>query len=248
MFRDLPCLQVDDGGRTVHAVAEEVAVSLEVNGRSLMTAMISPASLEEFVLGFLFTEQIIHSLDEIESIRREKDTFSVLTTHPMRVPGLKKIVLSGCGGTSSFLDARRLPKVTSTLILAPDTIRAAMREAGEVSSQRADGLYRVGLSSGEGPVHLEEDIGRHHAMDKVIGYGVKHRLPLSDCFVVSPQRISSESGRKGLVSGIPILFSNGVTTMAVELAEKNGLCVVESGPGKEMRIYTHHERIRGIPL
>ncbi|MDD1679693.1 MAG: formate dehydrogenase accessory sulfurtransferase FdhD [Methanomicrobiales archaeon] len=251
MFRDLPCLRAEDETFTVtiDPVVEEIAVSLTVNGRNLMTAMASPDSLEEFIIGFLFTEQIIRSFEEIESIRREKNSFSVLTTNPFRVLGQKKIILSGCGGTSSSVDARRLPHIASTRSVEPREIRAALKELTDSEQhQKTGGLHRVGLTPPEGPLHLVEDIGRHNALDKAIGFGLRERLPLAESYVVSSGRISSEMVRKCLVAGIPLVVSQGATTtLAIEIAQQTGLCVVGFAGRGKMNIYTHPEHIRGAP-
>ncbi len=251
MFREMPVVRVEGDTfiQTGHAVVEESAVSLTVNGRNLMTAMVSPEGLEEFVLGFLFTEQIIHSIDEIESIRREKNSFAVLTKNPFRVLGQKKIILSGCGGSSSFLDGRRLPPITSTLVVSPEAIRSALKGITESPlHQRTGGTHRVGLIPPAGTPYFAEDIGRHNALDKVIGFGLKNRLPLAECFVVSSGRISSEMVRKCVVAGIPLIVSRGATTtLAVEIAEKTGLCVVGFARGNAMNLYTHPEHVQGAP-
>jgi FdhD protein len=248
MFRKLPCIRVVDGTFTPaeQSVAEEQSISLTVNGRNLMTALVSPEALEEFVIGFLFTEQIIRSLQEIESIRREKNSFSVLTTNPFRVLGQKKIILSGCGGSSSFLDARRLPKIASSLVVAPDALRSALQEITGSGPERPV-TYRVGLVPPEGAPQWSEDIGRHNALDKVIGVALKHHLPLTESFVVSSGSISSEMVRKCLVAGIPLIASWGATTLAIEIAEKTGLCLVGIAAGDTLHIYTHSEHIQGAP-
>jgi FdhD protein len=248
MVRKVPCIRVEDGTftPTEHPVAEEQAVSLTVNGRNLMAALVSPEALEEFIIGFLFTEQIIRSLEEIESIRREKNSFSVLTTNPFRVLGQKKIILSGCGGSSSFLDARRLPKIASSLVVTPDAIRSALKEMAACRTEPPV-TCRAGLIPPEGTPQWSEDIGRHHALDKVIGLGLKHHLPLTESFVVSSGSISSEMVRKCLVAGIPLIASPGATTLAIEIAEKTGLSIVEIVPGDALHIYTHPEHIQGAP-
>jgi FdhD protein len=250
MFREIPCLRMDEGTFTpdTHPVVEEVAVSLTVNGRSLMTAMVSPEGLEEFILGFLFTEQIIYSIDEIESIRRDKNSFSILTTNPFRVLGQKKIILSGCGGASSFLDARRLPKITSTLAVAPEDIRRAMEEITDFPPHGTGGIHRAGLIPVEGKPCIAEDIGRYSALDKVIGIGLKNRLSFPETFAVSTGIISSEMVRKCLVAGIPLIASvEATTTLALEIAEKTGLCLVGFARRDRMTLYTHPEHIQGAP-
>jgi FdhD protein len=249
MLRKVPCLRVEDKvlAEATSAVAEEVVVSLTVNGRNLMTALAGPDALEEFVIGFLFTEQIIRSLEEIESIRQEKNSFSVLTTQPFRVLGQKKILLSGCGGSSSFLDARRLPKITSTLVVTPENLRSALQQITKTGpAPRAGGIHQAGLIAPEGTLYQAEDIGRHNALDKAIGIGLKHHLPMTECYAVCSGILSSEMVRKCLVAGIPLIASPaGSTTLAIEVSDKTGLCVVGFTGSAALNIYTHPEHIQG---
>ena len=99
--------------KVLHEVVEEVPVALFVNGRHAMTAMMSPVQLEDFVTGYLFTEQIIKGVEEIESIRIEKNRISVITKNLFKVLGPKKTILSGCGGSVSYIDAEKLPRIKS---------------------------------------------------------------------------------------------------------------------------------------
>ena len=251
MYREVPCIKEDAGTftSTTHPVVVEASVSLTVNGRNLMTAMASPDSLEEYITGFLFTEQIIKNVDEIESIRQDKNSFSVLTRNPFKVLGQKKIILSGCGGSSSFLDARRLPQITSTLQVHPDRISAAMKKVMDSSLHRlTGGVHVVGLSYRDDLI-VKEDIGRHNAVDKVIGHALRNGIPLIETFVVSSGRISSEMVRKCLMGGIPLIVSRGAaTSLALEIADKTGLCVVGFARGDRMNIYTNPRHIEGAPL
>jgi len=250
MYREVPCIkgETDTFTTTTHPVVVEMSVSLSVNGRHFLTAMVSPESLEEFVIGFLFTEQIIKSLNDIESIQKEKNSFSVLTKNPFKVLGQKKIILSGCGGSSSYLDIRRLPVISSSFQVPPHTITSAMKEIMDSSLHRlTGGVHVVGLTAQE-QLHISEDIGRHNALDKAIGYALKNQIPLDESFVTSSGRISSEMVRKSLVANIPLLVSRGaVTSLALEIAEKTGLCVIGFARGERMNIYTNPVRVTGAP-
>ena len=88
MYKKLPCIRVDDGKceKGLHEVIEEAPMALFVNGRHAMTAMMSPVQLEDFVTGYLYTEQIIKNVDEIESIRIEKNRMSVITKNLFTLP------------------------------------------------------------------------------------------------------------------------------------------------------------------
>ena len=131
MYRKLPCIKVDGDtfGNVLHEVVEEVPVALFVNGRHAMTAMMSPVQLEDFVTGYLFTEQIIKDVDEIESIRIEKNRISVITKNLFKVLGPKKTILSGCGGSVSYIDAEKLPKIKSDFVISTEKINESVRDA-----------------------------------------------------------------------------------------------------------------------
>ena len=248
MYRELPCVKVDGASAKegIHPVVEEVPVMILVNGRHLATAMMSPVRLEEFVVGHLFTEGIIRSRDAIESVQVEKGTIRVLTRDHLRPLGPKRTILSGCGGSASFLDPAKLPKITSDYTVDTPRIAEAMKGVLDSEIHRlTGGVHVVGLASDRGVLCVREDIGRHNAMDRAIGYGLTEGIDLARTFVVSSGRISSEMARKCLVAGIPIVVSRSATTaLAVELAEKNGLTICAFARGSRMNVYTHTHRIR----
>jgi len=248
VYRELPCVKVDgaSGKEGIHPVVEEVPVMILVNGRHLATAMMSPVRLEEFVVGHLFTEGIIRSRDAIESVQVEKGTIRVLTRDHLRPLGPKRTILSGCGGSASFLDPAKLPKITSDYTVDTPRIAEAMKGVLDSEIHRlTGGVHVVGLASDRGVLCVREDIGRHNAMDRAIGYGLTEEIDLARTFVVSSGRISSEMARKCLVAGIPIVVSRSATTaLAVELAEKNGLTICAFARGSRMNVYTHTHRIR----
>jgi FdhD protein len=252
MFRYIPYIKID--GQTAktgnHEVIEEVPEALFVNGRHAMTAMMSPTNLEDFVAGYLFTEQIIQNVNEIESVRIEPNRISVITKNLYKVHGPKKTILSGCGGAASFIDTEKLPKITSTFVVTPERIRTATREVLESELHTlTGGIHVVGLASEDGIITRSEDIGRHNALDRVIGYGLRKEIDLTKTFVICSGRISSEMVRKCLVAGIPVIISRGATTsLAVSIAQQTGICVVGFVRSTKMNIYSHPERVDGFPL
>lgn len=247
MFKSIPAVRVE-GDRhelIVHEVVEEVPYALFVNGRHAMTAMISPGALEDFTTGYLFTEQIISKIDDIESIRCEKSRISVLTRNLFTTLGPKKTILSGCGGAASYLDPGKLPTIHSDLSVSAREINAALKEvlASDLHA-KTGGIHLIGLAGPGEVITRSEDIGRHNALDRVIGYGLRTGVDFSRTFVISSGRISSEMVRKCLTANIPLIISRGATTtLAVEIAEKKGLCVAAFARGDRMMVYTHGERI-----
>jgi FdhD protein len=251
MFRHLPCIKIDgeSGVAGTHEVIDEVPEAVFVNGRHAMTSMMSPTNLEDFVTGYLFTEQIIKNADEIESIRIEKNRISVITKNLFKVLGPKKTILSGCGGATSYIDTEKLPKITSDLTLSPELIRTMLRDALESELHKiTGGIHVVGLVSNGGIIARSEDIGRHNALDRVIGYGLRNKIDFSQTFAICSGRISSEMVRKCLIANIPVVISRGATTtLAVTIAEQTGVCVGGFVRGSKMNIYSHPERIQGAP-
>lgn len=227
---------------------EEAPLALFVNGRHAMTAMMSPANLEDFVTGYLFTEQIIKNTGEIESIRIEKNRISVITKNLFKVLGPKKTILSGCGGTSSFIDAEKLPKITSDFVISLEKIQERIKTVLDSDLHRTTGgIHVVALLDKESVISVSEDIGRHNALDRVIGYGLRSGIDFSQTFVISSGRISSEMVRKCLIANIPIIVSRSATTsLSVSIADKTGLTVVGFARGGKMNIYSHAERVTGL--
>ena len=249
MYKKLPCIKVD-GDMTkqdLHEVIEEAPMALFVNGRHAMTAMMSPVQLEDFVTGYLYTEQIIKNIDEIESIRLEKNRMSVITKNLFKVLGPKKTILSGCGGSTSFIDTEKLPKITSDYAISTANIRNAAKSV--LNSElhvTTGGIHIVALLDREKIIAVSEDIGRHNALDRVIGFALRNNVDLNKTWVIVSGRISSEMVRKCLIAGIPIIVSRGATTtLAVETAEKTGLTVVGFARSSKMVVYTHGQRIEG---
>jgi FdhD protein len=250
MFKTIPAISVDGEHHELitHEVVEEIPFALFVNGRHVMTAMMSPIALEDFVTGYLFTEQIISKVDDIESIRCEKNRISVLTRNVFTNIGPKKTILSGCGGAASYLDAEKLPSIRSDLTVTLPVISATMKAVLTSDLHvKTGGIHIIGLAGAGGVITRSEDIGRHNALDRVIGYGLRNGVDFSLTFVVSSGRISSEMVRKCLTANIPLIVSRGATTtLAVDIAGKKGLCVAGFVRGNRMMVYTHGERIQGL--
>lgn len=248
MYRKSPCVRINgDNVETIlHEVIEEIPYALFVNGRHMMTAMMSPLDLDNFVTGFLYTEQVIKSVDEIESVMVDKNRISVITKNLFKVLGPKKTILSGCGGSASYIDAEKLPKIHSDFSVSTDFITDMIKDTLNSDLHKmTGGIHVVALAGGQGIITISEDIGRHNALDRVIGYGLRNGIDLSHTFIIVSGRISSEMARKCLVANIPIIVSRGATTtLAIEVADKNGLTIIGFVRGPKMNVYTHQDRLK----
>lgn len=250
MMKEFRYLKIDGEGGTVAVglVAEETPLSIFINGRHFSTAMISPAMEEEFVAGHLFSEGIVRGLEEIESLEVERNAAKVVLTNPMSAIRSKRPIVSGCGGTDSFLDISRLPKVGSDLKVEKGEILAAMREISRsVLHEATGGVHSVGIFRRDGIVCRVEDIGRHSALDKAIGRCLLEGADLGETFVASTGRVSSDMALKCSFSGIPMIASRGATTsLAIKIASQTGLSIVGFARGGKMNIYTGREKIKAL--
>jgi FdhD protein len=252
MYRSLSCIRVD-GDHFLHGehdVVEESPIALFINGRHAVTVMLTPVNLEDFVTGYLFTEEIIKTIKEIESIKIEKNRVSVITKNLFKALPPKKTVLSGCGGSVSFIDVEKLPKIHSDFSISAAVITAALRSVPDSDIHRTtSAFYVVALLDVQRVIIIAEDIGRHNAIDRIIGYALRNGIYMSQTFVISSGRISSEMVRKCLIANIPIIVSrSATTTLSVEIANKTGMTVIGCARDGKLNIYSHPERITGERL
>lgn len=248
MMRMFSCLKLDgdEAIEGVHQVVEETPLSIFINGRHFATAMTSPAMKVEFVAGHLFSEGIVKGLEEIESLNVEENVVKVVLTNPIRAIRSKRPILSGCGGASSFLDESNLAKVASDLRVERGDLRAALKEISISKLHKATGgVHSVGLFDRRGVICKVEDIGRHSALDKVLGRGLLDGIRFEETFVATTGRISSDMALKCSRAGVGIIASRGATTsLAIEIAERTGLSIVGFVRGEKMNVYTGRERIK----
>jgi len=243
----VPCIKEIDHvfSNSVHEVVIEAPYALWVNGRQILNVMTSPSRLEDFVVGYLYTERLIKQVDDIESLQIEKQTIRVLTTGKVPIREGKKTILSGCGGDSTFLDIKKLPKVSSDIVMDPTWLHQALKIVLDSDLHiRTGGIHVVGLVNSDKMITKTEDIGRHNALDRVIGYAIRTGVDLTRTCVLISGRISSEMARKCVLAGIPMIASRGATTsLAIEMAQATGLTVIGFIRGGKMNIYTSPWRV-----
>lgn len=247
MFITIQCTKEEDGNFIIqdHEVIIEEQFTVWVNGRRILNAMTSPVHLKEFAVGYLITEGIIASHEDIDSLQIEEKQIRVLTKNRVVIRGSAKTVLSGCGGDSSFLDPAKLPAIRSDFVVSAEHIHLIAKKALDSDLHRlTGGIHVVGLADNNDLIAVAEDIGRHNALDRVIGYANLGGIDVSRTFVMISGRISSEMIRKCLIAGVPVIASRGATTsMAISLASGKGLTIIGFIRGRKMNVYTHPERI-----
>lgn len=240
-------------------LAAEVPVALVYNGRPHAVMMCTPADLLDFAAGFTFTEAISEpgSIRHCEVVRYGRgvelqieipaEAAERLSTRSRAIAGR-----TGCGlcGVEVIEDALREPRV----VRSPAVFgRDALWRAGEglVGRQPVNdetrAIHAAAWCQADGtPAIVREDVGRHNALDKVIGALARSGLDGATGFVVVTSRASYELIQKTAMSGIPLLAAvSRPTALAVQLAEDAGITLVGLLRGRSANVYTHPQRILG---
>ena len=218
------------------AVVEEMPVWLEVNGRPAVTWMCTPDLLEELAVGWLHGEGYIESTEDVRLRPCATDLGFWATMDPERVARVtaeqrRPVLASGCGAVSTFLaDPLTVAPEPRRGVLPPaDALRRLFKElfARGVRYRDTGGIHAAALTDGEALLFHAEDIGRHNAVDKVIGAAlIAGRRPAGLGLLVTG-RISAELAFKGARAGMVYIATPSVpSTLAVEIARRTGMVLV----------------------
>ncbi|HYP44304.1 MAG TPA: formate dehydrogenase accessory sulfurtransferase FdhD [Propionibacteriaceae bacterium] len=256
----------EQASRRGDTLAVEEPLEVRLNGDPFVVTMRTPGDDIDLIHGLLHSEAVIASASDLVTARYcdgvgpdGLNTYNVLdvTLAPGVTPpdpGLRRNVLTTsacgvCGATTidtvmhesrHALDVEM--RFSQELVQsAPVRLREQQR-----TFDRTGGLHAAGLLSCDGQMLVvREDVGRHNAVDKVIGWAIRERrLPLSDTMLSVSGRASFELTQKAVLAGIPALVAvSAPSSLAVELAEEAGLTLVGFVRGDSMNVYTHTERI-----
>jgi FdhD protein len=245
-------------------VAVEEALEIRLGGEPFQVLMRLPGWEKELALGFLSTEGIVRDLSEVITIH-----FCGSATDPMLPPNVVDVILtetalarrgrrhlevsySSCGLCAKEAVneiSQSIPPVTSALTITPPQIFALMDRLHELQTvfKVTGGTHAVALASPDGQVFIHaEDLGRHNALDKVIGRAIFLQQDLAGLVALLSGRISFEMALKCLRAGLPLLAAvSAPTSMALELAQKLGLTTVGFVRDQRFNIYTAPQRVIG---
>jgi FdhD protein len=257
-IKKVPILRVD--GQDVNAiddvVVREHTATITLNDREVVTLLCSPGKLEYLATGFLLSEGLVRSRDDIIATRvigsEQKSTVQV------EVKGLVKIndyISSGrliassggrgfSSGTSSGTENRI--KQESRIEVSDREIIALVEKFNRRSPVFAatGGVHSAALCNTEDIMVFSDDIGRHNAVDRVLGECLLKGIATSDRLIITSGRVSSEILLKIAKRNIPVIVSVAPPTdVAIELADNMAITLVGFVRGSRMNIYTHQWRI-----
>lgn len=245
-------------------VATEEPLEIRVNGKSISVTMRTPGHDKELAAGFLYTEGIIRSPEDIVDIvgcqnpksELDENTINVFLRRGAAFNPSKLTrhfyTSSSCGvcGKASLEAVRHNFKPVKSkfkiarkvLYTLPDKLRKAQETFEETG-----GLHASALFDPKGKlIVLREDVGRHNALDKVVGWGLLNKkLPFKNLCLLVSGRVSFEIMQKALAAGIPLVAAIGApSSLAVSMAQENGQTLVGFLRDKGMNVYSSLARVR----
>lgn len=242
-------------------LSEEAPLEIRLRHHPITVTMRTPGHDEELAAGFLVTEGVVQSPGDFLKIQHcafddTQSTLNVILAPQVKfdIEKLTRHVFasSSCGLCGkATIDAVRtwFPPVRSSAVVDAETILQLphqMRAAQDTFS-RTGGLHAAAIFDNSGTlVVLREDVGRHNAVDKVIGYSLLHGLyPLSDYVLMVSGRCSFEIMLKALAAQLPLIAAvSAPSSLAVEFAHENGQTLIGFVRDRRMNVYTHSHRLK----
>lgn len=250
-------------------VAIEEPLQIMIDGRPVAVLMRSPGREKDLAAGFCISEGLISRFDDIGVIQHcgtstgqpdagngdpaeSRNVVNILTvrrdeSRPDPRHEVVRLIRSGCGRTDPVELAATMVPLQSDARVPQSVLAGLSREinAYQETYRQSGGVHAVALFDTVGKlVALGEDIGRHNAIDKAVGFCLLRRIPLDDKILYSTGRASYEMVAKATRVGIPITVSrSSATTLAIDLADELNCTLIGYARGDRMNIYTHSERI-----
>ena len=260
MVREVDITKIDlSSGKTqkiTDYVAEEVPLHLYVNSTFWATILCSPTNLKELAVGHLLSEGIVKSIEEIEEVTlKEKENICIVKLKPninvedrVQISRLHaRVITSACGSGLPYQYKGTVPKVESNLTIKAQVLFDSVNQLNFKAEgfRKTGGLHVAAIYKGDGSlVSLAEDVGRHNAVDKVIGMAALGKVDFGECFVALSGRISGDVAFKAAKVGLPIIASlSAALSSGIKSAQESNVTLAGFVRGKRLNVYTNPERI-----
>jgi FdhD protein len=253
----VPTWMFDREGQRVERsqwLIKEQPVTLYLNGREVVTLLCAGHHLDELAAGFCFAEGFIETPADLESleVNEAEGRVNLLIRSDVSLMERlwqKRTVTSGCGKGSMFyysLDALLSRPVSSPLRVSANQVLDRVEDLNRLSKtyRRTHGVHNSAAAEGDRLVLFRDDIGRHNAVDMIVGHFFLNALSLEDKLLITTGRLTSEILIKAAKMRIPLLVSrNTATNLAVELARSLNITLIGYARAGKFTVYSGEERI-----
>ena len=232
---------------------DESRLTVFLNGQKTISMMCIPKDQKAHALGFLMSENVIASLDDVQDIEISEDGLRVDIKAAVDESSLEnlykeKTLVSGCGGgvTGNVAGSVEVPFNQTSFVIRPETISTEVKKfyADSELYNLTGCVHKAMLYLEDGRTITAEDIGRHNAIDKAVGKCILDGIDTSKAVLFVSGRLSSEMVVKAVMHKIAIVVSRTAPTyLGVKTAHTHGVTLIGFARGKKMNIYTHQGRI-----
>jgi FdhD protein len=266
IMREIQVSRVNVADRTVEQrtdhVAEEMALHIFLNKHHYGTILCSPNQLKEMVIGHLLSEGLLQSTSEIEDLQLKKDGKCLLTLKSKidvekRISTsqrFSRLIVSACG-TPDYRPLseviNNIPKLELTTTVDAEVISQSVKSLNTIAEnfKKTGGVHVAALYTKDGKLEaLAEDVGRHNAVDKVIGSGSIKNIEFTNVFIALSGRLTSDIVLKAARTKIPIIASlSAAISSGLDVAQLTSITLIGFVRGKRMNVYTNPKRITFDP-
>jgi len=254
MLDKIPIIRITGRARgdDEDAVAVEFNLTIVLNGQELVTLLCSPEKLEFLAAGFLCSEGLITTKEDIRDIAldKEKGFIAVTTREPGKFAGniLSRRLIGSSGGKGVIqnIDRRQGARNNSRITISSYEVVTLIGDFIQRSDvyKSTGGVHSAALCTSQKIILFTDDIGRHNAIDKIFGECLLMDIPVDDRILLTSGRVSSEIVLKAAKRNIPILISKSAPTkIGVELAHNLGITLIGFARGITMNVYSHPWRM-----
>ena len=227
----------------------EYPFTIFIDDEEIITLLCSPKSLKYLAIGFLHSEGFIEDYEAVDNIQIDEENgrayvkLNIRKTFNEKLQG-KRTITSGCGKGTVFynvLDSFKSKKINNTVEIKPSEIVELMRKFNSESElfKSTGGVHACAICSKNDIIYFEEDIGRHNALDKVLGKALIDNIDLNEKIILTSGRISSEMLIKAAKRGVPVVVSRSApTSLAIDMASELNITLVGFVRGEKMNIYS----------
>jgi len=238
-------------------VAEEKPLHIFLNKTHYATIFCSPSNLKELAVGHVLSEGIVKSIEEIEetSLKEEEGVCHVKMRRDVDLEKrlnlskhFSRMILLACGSKAPYQYSERIPKVKSNLTVEAEVILNSVNRLNSIAEtfRKTGGVHVAAIYRSDGNlVAFAEDVGRHNAVDKVIGVCALNKIDFNMCFLALSGRLTGDIVLKAAKVGLPVVASLAAAVdSGISIAKSADLTLVGFVRGKRMNIYNFPERIQ----
>jgi FdhD protein len=242
---------------TTDIVIEEIPLEIFVNYEFYMVLMCTPIEVVELAIGFLLSEEVISSINSIKSIEEKFENriciildHEIISDHDLTADhNSARAITSGCGNGSVHVISLEECSIKPIEINCKFSIANVLKLMGEFNNKselfkQTGGVHSCSICSDSSILLFSEDIGRHNALDKVVGKALMSNIDLNDKLVMTTGRISSDIIVKVAKAGLQLIVSHSApTTLALSIAKAANITIIGFARGSRINIYCNGHRM-----